>query len=60
MASRKRTAAEKLGESSKKAKRQVTVATFNKWKSQFERKHETLLWLRCDEDVDDKTLVAVL
>ena len=44
----------------KKAKRQVTVATFNKWKSQFECEHETLLWLRCDEDVDDKTLVAVL
>ena len=43
MASRKRTAADKLGESSKKAKRQVTVVTFNKWKSQFEREHETVV-----------------
>ena len=60
MASKRQAAAEKLGESSKKAKRQVTVATFNKWKSQFEREHETLSWLRCDEDADDKSLVAVL
>ena len=60
MASRKRTAAETLGESSKKAKRQVTVATVNKWKSQFEREHETLLWLGCDEDADNKFLIAVL
>ena len=60
MASRKRTASEKPGESCKKVKRQVTVVIFSKWKSQFEREHGTLSWLRRDEDVDDKMLVAVL
>ena len=46
--------------SSKKPKRQVTVTTFNKWKAQFEREHQTLSWLCCDVDDNDKTQVAVL
>ena len=29
-----------------RTRRQVTVATFNKWRSDFEREHQTLAWLR--------------
>ena len=46
--------------SSKKQKRQVTVATFEKWKSQYELQYKTLSWLKCDIDTDDKTLVSSL
>lgn len=45
---------------SKKAKRQVTVATFQKWKREYNREHQSLLWLRCDIDKSDKSLVATL
>ena len=55
MASHKRTArsASTLSgalSSSKKTKRQVTVAIFNKWKTQFERDHQAISWLHCDAD----------
>ena len=45
---------------SKKGKRQVTIATFQKWQTQFEREHATLSWLRCDRDSCDKSLVDCL
>ena len=45
---------------SKKGKRQVTIATFQKWQTQFEREHATLSWLRCDRDSRDKSLVDCL
>ena len=45
---------------SKKAKRQVTVATFEKWKREYNREHQSLSWLRCDKDKSDKSLVATL
>ena len=48
------------GLASKKAKRQVSVATFNKWKSQYERDHQAMSWLRCDIDQQDRSLVAQL
>ena len=48
------------GESSKRTKRQVTIATFNKWKTQFEHEHETLSCLCCNEDASDKSIVALL
>ena len=37
------------GSQPKQAKRQVSVATFQKWQSQQEKEHETLTWLRCDK-----------
>ena len=39
--------------SSKKAKRQVTKATFNKWQRENDREHQTLSWLRCEMDRDN-------
>ena len=56
--SRKRTADSALTTSSKK--RNVTVTTFNKWKSQFERDYSTLPWLCCDVSKEDKTVVETL
>ena len=44
----------------KKAKRQVAVTTFEKWQRNLDREHQTLTWLRCDVDKDDRNLVAVL
>ena len=58
MSKRKRTEDSTSTTGSKK--RKVTVTTFNKWKTQFERDHSTLSWLRCDVCKDDKTVVEVL
>ena len=33
----------------KQAKRQVSMASFHKWRSQQENKHKTLTWLCCDK-----------
>ena len=38
--------------SSKRAKRQVTVATFEKWQRDFDRLHQTRTWLQCDRSQD--------
>lgn len=40
------------GATTKKAKRQITKATFEKWQKQHELEHQTLSWLRCE--LDDK------
>ena len=37
------------GSQPKQAKRQVSVATFQKWQLQQEKKHKTLTWLCCDK-----------
>ena len=44
--------------SSKKAKRQVTKATFSKWQREHDREHQTLSWLRCRMDVAKEGGVA--
>ena len=41
-------------------KRKVTVSTFNKWRMQFERDHNTLSWLHCDVQKEDKMIVETL
>ena len=44
---------------SKKPKRhQVSLSMFTKW--QLEREHQTMLWLRCDMDKSDPTVVDTL
>ena len=58
MSTRKRAADSAPSTSSKK--RKVTVTTFNKWKTQFERDHNTLSWLQCDISKEDKTVVETL
>ena len=42
----------------KKAKRQVTISTFEKWQRNYNREHQTLTWLRCDKEKQDKSLMA--
>ena len=44
----------------KKQKRQMTVSTFNRWQSQYNREHCTLAWLRCDKDTEDRKMVSTL
>ena len=46
--------------STKKAKRQVSISTFEKWQQNFDREHQTLTWLRCDKDQQDRDLVSLL
>ena len=58
MSSQKRSADSAATASFKK--RKVTVTTFNKWKREFDREHNTLSWLCCDVSAEDKTLVEVL
>ena len=52
------------GESSagtkKKPKRQAKVATFEKWKREFNPRHRCLEWLRCDREKSDKNSVSTL
>ena len=45
---------------SKRAKRQVSVATCEKWQREFDREYQSLLWLRYDVDKADRSLVATL
>ncbi len=44
----------------KKAKRQVTVSTLEKWQRNLDHEHQTLTWLKCDTDKQDKNLVSLL
>ena len=44
----------------KKPRRQAKVSTFEKWKRELNMEHKTSLWLRCDKDDTDKTLVSTL
>ena len=44
----------------KKAKRQLTVATFQKWQRIHEQEHQTLTWLRCKRNRSDSTVVDSL
>ena len=46
--------------SAKKAKRQVTLTTFEKWQRNLDAQHQTLTWLKCDKDAKDKNLVSLL
>ena len=43
--------------SGKKAKRQVGV---EKWQCEFDHEHQSLLWLRCQKDAANQSLVATL
>ena len=43
----------------KKAKRQITKATFEKWQKEFEMEHQTLSWLRCDLDAKGTHVVSL-
>ena len=45
---------------SKRNKRQVSVATFEKWQRQYDSDYQSVLWLRCTKDDDDKSLVSTL
>jgi len=44
----------------KKSKRQVTEATFDRWKSQYDKEHQSLLWLSCEKDPSDRRLISKL
>ena len=48
------------GATSKLSRWQISHNTFKKWKTQYECCYQALLWLRCDIDKSDKTLVDTL
>lgn len=43
----------------KKVKRRVSLATFDKWKRQFDDQYDTLRWLQCDKDATDHTVTLL-
>ena len=44
----------------KKAKRQLAVSPFEKWQHNYNKNHQSLTWLKCDVDTQNKNCVAVL
>ena len=38
----------------------LSMNTFKKWQRQFNREHETLSWLRCTKDKQNRSLVEFL
>ncbi len=44
----------------KKQKQQISIVTFSKWQSLYNRDHDSLLWLHCDKDRDNKTSVSTI
>ena len=46
--------------SHKKAKRQVTIATFEKWQRNYDRQYQTMTWLKYERDATNRDLVATL
>ena len=47
-------------DTSKKAKRQVTMHSFEKWQRELDCEHHTLDWLPCERNESDHSLVATL
>lgn len=43
----------------KKLKRRVSLATFDKWKRQFNEHYHTSRWLQCDKDTTDYTVTLL-
>ena len=43
----------------KKLKRRVSLATFDKWKRQFNDQYDTSRWLQCDKDTTDYTVTLL-
>lgn len=43
----------------KKARRRVSLATFDKWKRQYDDEYHTLRWLQCDKDATDYTVTLL-
>lgn len=43
----------------KKAKRQITKSTFEKWQRDHEKEHQTLSWLPCDLDAKGTHVVLL-
>ena len=44
----------------KHSKWQIPVMWFEKWQSAYDKEYQTLLWLKCDVDQDDKLSVDLL
>ena len=59
MAGRKRGSEIAIDGPSKTSKRQVTKATFEKWQQEHEKDHQTLSWLRCDLERDDRHVASL-
>ena len=60
MADRKRLSSDEFSWDEKRKKRQITYSTFEKWQRQFNIEYQSLSWLRCDKDKNDKSVVSTL
>ena len=57
---REATESDDLGPNKKTKRRQVSLTTFKKWQAQLEREHQTMMWLRCDTDKSNPSVVDTL
>ena len=60
MADRKRLSSDEFSWDEKRKKCQITYSTFKKWQRQFNIEYQSLSWLRCDKDKNDKSVVSTL
>ena len=58
IAGHRRCASEAAGPLWKASKRQVTMATFDKWQQEYAKDHQTLSWLRCNLKHDKRHTAA--
>ena len=58
MSARKRNSSVALESVAKQ--RQVTVSTFGKWQRVYDREHQTRMWLKCEKDSKNRSLVSTL
>ena len=56
----KRPRAVETSSQKKKAKRQVSRNTFDKWKRVYEKEYQAVTWLRCSMDSTDNSVVSTL
>ena len=56
----KRPRAAETSSQKKKAKRQVSRNTFDKWKRVYEKEYQAVTWLRCSMDSTDNSVVSTL
>ena len=60
MADRKHLSSDEFSWDEKRKKCQITYSTFEKWQRQFNIEYQSLSWLRCDKDKNDKSVVSTL
>ena len=60
MATKRKRVCPSGSQTSEKKRHQVSASTIEKWQREFNRDYQSLLWLHCDKDVANWSLLATL